>query len=78
MTGVSRAIRRRTARAGAAFPPGISPLLARLYAARGVADARELEQGLAQLLPPTLLGLDTAATRLARRAGARRAHPHRR
>ena len=58
---MSRAIRRRTARAGAAFPPGISPLLARLYAARGVADARELEQGLAQLLPPTLLGLDTAA-----------------
>ncbi len=62
---MSRAIRRRTARADAAFPPGISPLLARLYAARGVADARELEQGLAQLLPPTLLGLDAAAARLA-------------
>jgi single-stranded-DNA-specific exonuclease len=60
-----RAIRRRSARADAAFAPGISPLLARLYAARGVADTRELEQGLAQLLPPALLGLEQAATRLA-------------
>ena len=60
-----RAIRRRVARADAAFPSGVSPLLARLYAARGVTDARELEQGLAQLLPPTLLGLDAAAARLA-------------
>jgi single-stranded-DNA-specific exonuclease len=40
-------------------------LLARLYAARGVADARDLEQGLAQLLPPVLLGLEQAAARLA-------------
>ena len=60
-----RAIRRRSARADAVFAPGISPLLARLYAARGVADARELEQGLARLLPPALLGLEQAATRLA-------------
>ena len=60
-----RAIRRRSARADAASAPGISPLLARLYAARGVADASDLEQGLAQLLPPVLLGLEQAATRLA-------------
>ena len=45
---------------------GVHPLLARLYAARGVADAGELDTGLAALLPPDgLKGIDAAAATLA-------------
>ena len=45
---------------------GIHPLLARLYAARGVNSVAELDDGLAKLLPPdTLLGADRAAVLLA-------------
>ncbi len=45
---------------------GIHPLLARLYAARGVADAAELDDGLNRLLPPTQLkGAAEAAQLLA-------------
>ena len=45
---------------------GVHPLLARLFAARGVQAAAELDDGLAQLLPPAdLLGADTAARLLA-------------
>lgn len=45
---------------------GISPLLARLFAARGVRSADELDDGLAKLLPPQgLLGMDAAAKLLA-------------
>jgi single-stranded-DNA-specific exonuclease len=45
---------------------GVHPLLARLFAARGITSAAELDDGLAQLLPPdTLLGISTAATLLA-------------
>ena len=45
---------------------GVHPLLAQLYAARGVASAQELDAGLAQLLPPTgLLQADRAARLLA-------------
>lgn len=45
---------------------GLSPLLARLYAARGVASAREADHRLAQLLPPDdLRGAGTAANLLA-------------
>ncbi|MDP3652299.1 MAG: single-stranded-DNA-specific exonuclease RecJ [Rhodoferax sp.] len=45
---------------------GIHPLLARLYAARGVTGTDELDDALARLLPPsTLLGIDRAATLLA-------------
>jgi len=45
---------------------GIHPLLARLYAARGVTGTDELDDALAKLLPPsTLLGIDRAATLLA-------------
>jgi single-stranded-DNA-specific exonuclease len=45
---------------------GIHPLLARLYAARGVTGTDELDDTLAKLLPPsTMLGLDRAATLLA-------------
>ncbi|MDP1607497.1 MAG: single-stranded-DNA-specific exonuclease RecJ [Rhodocyclaceae bacterium] len=45
---------------------GVHPLLARLYAARGVVAADELDTDLAGLLPPSQLkGIDTAATLLA-------------
>jgi len=45
---------------------GVHPLLARLYAARGVLGKEELDDGLARLLPPdTLLGTREAAVLLA-------------
>jgi single-stranded-DNA-specific exonuclease len=45
---------------------GIHPLLARLYAARGVTGTEELDDALAKLLPPsTMLGLPEAAHLLA-------------
>jgi len=45
---------------------GIHPLLAQLYAARGVQDATELDDALAKLLPPnSLKGAAQAATLLA-------------
>ncbi len=45
---------------------GVHPLLARLYAARGVNGPDELDDALAKLLPPsTLLGADRAAALLA-------------
>ncbi|WP_353131515.1 single-stranded-DNA-specific exonuclease RecJ [Limnohabitans sp.] len=45
---------------------GVHPLLARLYAARGIQDAVTLDASLAQLLPPTSLkGIEAAAVLLA-------------
>ncbi|OOG41071.1 single-stranded-DNA-specific exonuclease RecJ [Polaromonas sp. A23] len=45
---------------------GVHPLLAQLYAARGVVSADELDDGLARLLPPTSMkGTAQAATLLA-------------
>jgi len=45
---------------------GVHPLLARLFAARGVSDPAELDDGLAKLLPPSdMLGTQAAATLLA-------------
>ena len=45
---------------------GVHPLLARLYASRGVSTKAELEDGLALLLPPSSMkGLDAAAALLA-------------
>jgi len=43
---------------------GIHPLLARLYAARGMASADELDDSLARLLPPATLTHADAAARL--------------
>lgn len=43
---------------------GVPPLLARLYAARGVRASGELDTSLAQLLPPDTLHGTTAAARL--------------
>jgi single-stranded-DNA-specific exonuclease len=52
---------------------GVHPLLARLYAARGLASPDELDVSLAQLLPPnSLLGMDRA-TELLAEAWARQA-----
>jgi single-stranded-DNA-specific exonuclease len=47
---------------------GVHPLLAQLYAARGVQDPHELDDGLARLIPPQALkGAQEAATLLADR-----------
>lgn len=52
---------------------GIHPLLARLYAARGISHAAELDDGLNHLLPPaTLLGAEQAARILADAIAAQR------
>ena len=52
---------------------GLHPVLARLYAARGVCRPDELETALARLVPPAhLKGIDDAATLLADALGARR------
>src|SRR5258705_419229 len=46
---------------------GLSPVLARVYAARGIASVAELDHSLAALpSPASLLGIDEAAARLAR------------
>ena len=50
---------------------GVHPLLARLFAARGVTSADELDDGLNRLLPPAgLLGASEAASLLADAIGA--------
>jgi single-stranded-DNA-specific exonuclease len=52
---------------------GVHPLLARLFAARGLRSADELDDGLARLLPPAgLLGAQAAAHFLADAIGARK------
>ncbi|MBL8491881.1 MAG: single-stranded-DNA-specific exonuclease RecJ, partial [Rhodocyclaceae bacterium] len=52
---------------------GVDPLLARLYAARGVREASELDTRLSALLPPDqLLGAAAAAALLADAVAARR------
>lgn len=52
---------------------GVHPLLARLFAARGVRAVEELDDALGQLLPPVQLhGAAAAATLLADTLGARR------
>jgi len=52
---------------------GLHPVMARLYAARGVRDPSEIETALARLLPPALLkGIESAARLLADALAARR------
>jgi single-stranded-DNA-specific exonuclease len=52
---------------------GLHPLLARLFAARGVTSAGEIDDALAHLLPPVALhGADAAARLLADAIGGRR------
>lgn len=51
---------------------GLNPLMARIYAARGVADATELDASLKRLLPyHSLKNIDAAARRLADAIGRR-------
>ena len=53
---------------------GVHPLLARLYAARGVRAKDELDDGLGRLLPPSgLKGIDAAARGI--QARQQRVHP---
>ena len=50
----------------AAWPPGVHPVLARIYAARGLRCDDDLEPRLAQMIAPRMLGgLDTACGLLA-------------
>src|SRR3569833_3024148 len=52
---------------------GVHPLLARLYAARGVLAIEELDDGLAKLLPPAAMkGLPEAAALLAEAIAGRK------
>ncbi|MYN30220.1 single-stranded-DNA-specific exonuclease RecJ [Duganella levis] len=52
---------------------GIHPVLARLYAARGLTDPKELSSELASMIPPSgLLHIDAAAVFLADSIGARK------
>ncbi len=59
-----RTIRRRVAVDDAALPPDLHPLLKRIYAARGVREAAELQLGLDQLIPVSRLGGIGAAVEL--------------
>ena len=52
---MERVIHRRAHPATDLSVAGLHPLLARIYAARGVASSEELALGLDQLLPPTTL-----------------------
>ena len=54
---MSIAIRRRDVPAAAQtlIDAGLPPVLARIYAARGITDAAELDHSLASLPPPTSL-----------------------
>lgn len=59
-------IRRREAPVQGGWPASVSPLLQRIYAARGVTDASMAELKLAQLAAPQLLGgIESAASLLA-------------
>ena len=51
-----RIVRREAAAAGEGWPEGVHPVLRRIYAARGIAAAREVEHRLAHLLAPQQLG----------------------
>ena len=53
---IVRTIRRRSEASVDALPTDLHPLLRRLYAARGVASAAELDLGLSQLIPISHLG----------------------
>lgn len=53
---LNRTIRRREADAALALPGDLHPLLRRLYANRGIAEADDLDLGLARLIPVSRLG----------------------
>jgi single-stranded-DNA-specific exonuclease len=53
---------------------GVNPLLAKLFAARGVANKHALEASLSQIIPPTLLTNNTAMAKLLADAIAQNKH----
>lgn len=64
MSRVSQTLRRREVPEGVSLA-GTTPLLQRLYAARGIRSEKELDLSLAQLLPPSqMASIDDAAARL--------------
>lgn len=73
MAAAAPLIRRRAPGRPEALPAQLPPVLRRVYAARGVASAEELDTALARLLPPDpLLGIDAAARILAEALAAQR------
>lgn len=72
MTPTSR-IRRRQVDAAGSWPDSLSPLLQRIYAARGAVSVEQAQPRLAQLLPPEgLAGLADATALLAEAIAANR------
>jgi single-stranded-DNA-specific exonuclease len=69
---VSRTIHRRAQVAGDALPADLHPLLRRLYAARGVRGAEDLDLGLHRMIPVGQLGGIDAAVELLCRHHERR------
>ena len=66
ITGIT-ITRRPNAAVPTDLPAGLSPLLGRIYAARGIVSAEALDRSLAKLLPFTeLLGIDAAVDLLVR------------
>jgi len=62
---MQKVIRRRATKTHENFDPSLHPLLQRIYSARGVRSATELQYGLAQLLKPNFKGLPEAVSLLA-------------
>jgi len=61
---VLRSIRRRQCEVGEGWPDSVSPLLRRIYTARGAQDLQQAQPKLTNLLPPDALGGLDAATAL--------------
>ena len=64
MSDFPRLIRRTASDDALAAFPDLPPLLARLYASRGLSGSRETQLGLDALPAPTMLGLDAAVSAL--------------
>jgi single-stranded-DNA-specific exonuclease len=71
---VLRSIRRRQCEVGEGWPDSVSPLLRRIYTARGAQDLQQAQPKLTNLLPPDTLGGLDAATALLADAIARGRH----
>ncbi|MCE7031319.1 single-stranded-DNA-specific exonuclease RecJ [Lysobacter sp. GX 14042] len=61
----STSVRRRQVSTGGDWPDSLPSLLRRVYQARGAASLAEARPRLAQLLPPSMLGLEAAVALLA-------------
>jgi len=65
MAIMQKIIRRRSVVSETSLLSTVTPLMQRIYSARGVADERELQYKLAQLHKPTFKGLTAAVNLLA-------------